>query len=307
MDLAIVIVSWNVRELLRTCLSSISVSLHASSLAGASLSAGIWVVDNNSADGTPEMVREAFPEAHLIANRENRGFAGGNNQAMEVALGENPRYLFLLNPDTAVQGQALETLVRFMEKTPRAGLAGARLVYGDGTFQHSAFRFPGLGQILLDLFPLPQRLHDTRLNGRYPRARCQAEAFPFRVDHPLGAAMLLRRETIDQVGLMDTGFYMYCEEIDWAMRIRDQGWDVYCVPAAEIVHYGGQSTGQVHAKSFLDLWRSRHRLYTKHYSTLKVRIAGVLIALGMARKARETKSADLQAACREISVLWTGR
>jgi N-acetylglucosaminyl-diphospho-decaprenol L-rhamnosyltransferase len=305
MDLAIVVVSWNVRQLLRSCLTSIYQSLYTSSLDGQALSAEVWVVDNRSADGTPEMVQGRFPQVRLIANPENRGFAGGNNQAMEQALRESARFVLLLNPDTAVRDRAMETLVRFMEQTPRAGMAGARLVYGDGSFQHSAFRFPGLAQIALDLFPLPGRLHDTRLNGRYPRAWYEADAHPFRIDHPLGAAMVVRREAVEAVGLMDTGFYMYCEEIDWAMRMWASGWEVYCVPEAEIVHYGGQSTSQIRIQSFTDLWRSRHRLYTKHYSATKVRLAGRLVRAGIALRARQTDSAELRAACREIGQLWT--
>jgi N-acetylglucosaminyl-diphospho-decaprenol L-rhamnosyltransferase len=307
MDLAIIIVSWNVRQLLRSCLTSVYQSLYASSLERRPLSAEVWVVDNNSADGTREMVRERFPQARLIANGENRGFAGGNNQALERALKERPRFALLLNPDTAVRGRALETLVRFMEGTTQAGMSGARLVFGDGSFQHSAFRFPGLAQILLDLFPLPGPLHDTRLNGRYPRGWYAPGAPPFRVDHPLGAAMLIRREAIEDVGLMDTGFYLYCEEIDWAMRMWASGWEVYCVPGAEIVHYGGQSTSQIRAQSFANLWRSRHRLYTKHYSPLRVRLAAQLVRAGMKRQARQTDSAELQAACREIGQLWATR
>jgi GT2 family glycosyltransferase len=119
--------------------------------------------------------------------------------------------------------------------------------------------------------------------------------------------MLVRRETIDHVGLMDTGFYMYCEEIDWAIRMWTAGWEVYCVPGAEIVHYGGQSTSQIQAESFINLWRSRHRLYAKHYSPLRVRLAAALVKAGMRRKARQTDSAELRAACREIARLWTGR
>ncbi len=307
MDLAIVIVSWNVRQLLRSCLTSVFQSLYLSSLDGRALSAGVWVVDNNSADGTPQMVQERFPQVHLVANRENRGFAGGNNQAMEQALAEGAQFLLLLNPDTAVRDRALETLVRFMEQAPAAGMAGARLVYGDGSFQHSAFRFPGLGQIVIDLFPVPARLHDTRLNGRYPRNWYAAQAPPFRVDHPLGAAMLARRQAVEAVGPMDTGFYMYCEEIDWAMRMWASGWEVYCVPEAEIVHYGGQSTSQIRTQSFKDLWHSRHRLYTKHYSATQVRLAGRLVRAGMWLRARRADSAELAAACREIAQLWTPR
>lgn len=306
LDLAVIIVSWNVRQLLEECLASVyrSLTACASPCGGPGLAASVWVVDNDSADGTPEMVRELYPLARLIANTENLGFAGGNNQAIEHALPEAPRYLMLLNPDTVVRGRALETLVKFLDRTPNTGMAGARLVHGDGSFQHSGFRFPGLAQILLDLYPLPARLHETRLNGRYPRPWYEAGAPPFRIDHPLGAAVMVRREAIVTVGLLDTQFFMYCEEIDWAMRMKTAGWDIYCVPAAEIIHLGAQSTSQIEATSFVNLWRSRYRLYRKHNSVPRMCLARWLVRLGMRIKALQADSETLRQAYREASDAW---
>ena len=126
---------------------------------------------------------------------------------------------------------------------PRTGLVGPRLVYPDGTFQHSAFRFPSLGQAFLDFFLLHHRLLQSPWNGRYPRA-LYAAGRPFSVDHPLGACMMVRREVVEQVGSLDADYFMYCEEIDWAMRIKRAGWQIGCVPAAEVVHYAGQSARQ---------------------------------------------------------------
>ena len=290
MDLAIIIVSWNVRQLLKGCLTSINQSLIDSAREGVNLETTVWVVDNHSADGTPEMVRDCFPDVHLVANSDNRGFAAGNNQAMELALTKQPGYILLLNPDTAVRGRALERLVHFMD-TNQAGMCGARLVYGDGSFQHSGFRFPGLAQILIDLFPVPGRLRESTLNGRYPRARYAPQAPPLPIDHPLGAAMMVRREVVETVGMMDTGFYMYCEEIDWAMRIQAAGWKIYLVPAAEIVHYGGQSTSQIKAESLINLWRSRRRLYKLHYTPIKVKLAEWIVLLGASYQAKGLSAA----------------
>jgi GT2 family glycosyltransferase len=191
-----------------------------------------------------------------------------------------PSFVLLLNPDTAIRPGAVSTLFEFLQQHARAGVAGARLYYGDGSFQHSAFAFPGLWQILLDLFPLPARLHETRLNGRYPRVLYE-RGEPFPVDHPLGAAMMVRWDTVRQVGFLDEDFYMYCEEIDWCMRIKHQGWAIYCVPGAEVVHHEGQSTQQLRIESFVNLWRSRRRLYEKHYGPLKITMAKNLAALGM--------------------------
>ncbi len=282
-DLAVIIVTWNVRDLALDALRTLHDDLTLSGL-----TATVWVVDNASTDGTAEAVRRAFPGVRVVSGETNLGFAGGNNLALR-ALGyidtsaDAPPVAFLLNPDTRINPGAVRALYDALMTLPRAGLVGARLTYGDGSFQHSAFASPGLGQIAVELLPTPGRLYESRLNGRYPR-EWYAGGASFRVDHTLGATMMVRRETIGQVGLLDAGFYMYCEEIDWQMRMRAAGWEIYCVPAAHVTHLGGQSTGQVRAASLVDLWRSRLRLYAKHYSPAKVALARLLIRLGMRRQ-----------------------
>jgi N-acetylglucosaminyl-diphospho-decaprenol L-rhamnosyltransferase len=284
--LAIVIVTWNVRQLALDCLQSVY-----DDLARAPFTGQVWLVDNASADGTAQAVREQFPQVRLMEPGENLGFGRGNNLALRAmgfttSDGALPDYVLLLNPDTIVLPGALGALVAAMESSG-AGLAGARLVYGDGSFQHSAFAFPGLAQLFIDLFPVPARLRESRLNGRYPRSLYQG-AEPFEVDHPLGATFLLRREAIQQAGLFDERFHLYCEEIDWAMRIRRAGWRVICVPQAEIVHLEGQSTRQVQPQSIYNLWAARLRLYAKHYPPLKRWLAGRLVRAGMNRLIRLT-------------------
>jgi N-acetylglucosaminyl-diphospho-decaprenol L-rhamnosyltransferase len=310
-DLAVVIVSWNVKALLADCLASVF-----EGLAGSELDAEVWVVDNASHDGSAEMVRQQFPQVRLIASRENLGFAGGNNRALQ-AIGFQPsnlpafqpslppfhpsnlsalqpsslpRYVLLLNPDTEVRAGALSTMVRFMDGTPSAGVCGARLVYGDGSFQHSAFGFPGLAQIALDFFPLHWRLTESRLNGRYPRRLYEGDT-PFEIDHPLGAAMMLRCEVILGTGLFDEGYRMYVEEIDWCVRIRRAGWEVYCVPSAVVVHHAGQSTRQVRNEMFAVLWRSRFRLFGQHYSGAFRWAARRLVRLGLWAEAHRAQAA----------------
>lgn len=254
-DLSIIVVSYNTRELTRACLRSAFEGLERSALRGE-----VWVVDNASADGSADMVRADFPQAHLIANAENRGFAAANNQAIARC---DARHVMLLNSDAEVRGDALGEMVRVLDARPQVGAVGARLVYPDGSFQHSAFRFPGFAQIFLDFFPLHGRLLDSRLNGRYPR-RLYEGAEPFPVDHPLGAALMVRGETIRQVGPLDDGFFMYCEEIDWCWRMRKAGWDVLCVPTAVVMHHGAGTTRKFREEMFVALWRSRFRLYEKH-------------------------------------------
>ncbi len=287
LDLAIITVSYNTRDLLADCLASVLAGLDRSGLAGQ-----VWVVDNASADGSADMVAERFPQVHLIAHDENLGFAAGNNLALR-RMGFphlDTRHILFLNPDTRVVGDALGLLVRFLDETPRAGVVGPRLVYGDGGFQHSAFAFPGLAQIFFDFFPLHPRLLDSRLNGRYPRRRYEA-GVPFAVDHPLGAALTVRAETLVGVGPFDEDFFMYCEEIDLCRRVKKAGWEVYCLPQAEIVHLAGQSTRQFREQMFVALWRSRFLMFQKHNGAAFRWAARRLVRLGLWAEARRARAA----------------
>lgn len=319
MDLAIVIVSYNTRELLRACLESVQASL-----AGArALDAAVWVVDNASLDGSADMVRGTFPAVHLIALSDNLGFSGGNNLALRAlgfqpagrelvrsgqlalpddpawTLPEPPRHVLLLNSDTEIQADGLARLVAFLDATPRAGACGPQLLYPDGRFQHGAFRFPGLAQTALDLFPPPGRLDaalmNSRLNGRYPR-RLIAAGEPFPVDFVLGASLTVRGAAIRQAGLLDEGYFMYCEEMDWQQRLAKTGWEVYCVPTARVVHHGGASTSQFRAAMFTVLWQSRLRYFDRYLGPLTNRLLRGLIRAGMsaeASRARRSAPPDL--------------
>jgi N-acetylglucosaminyl-diphospho-decaprenol L-rhamnosyltransferase len=288
--LSIIIVAWNTRDLVLDAVASAAEDMRRSGISG-----DIWVIDNQSSDGTADALRIAYPDGcippvHVLDAPENLGFARGNNFAMR-AIGfpdapQLPDYVLLLNPDTVVHSGALRILVDAMESTG-AGLAGARLVYGDGSFQHSAFAFPGLAQLFIDIFPVPARLHESSINGRYPRS-LYAQNQPFTIDHPLGATFMLRREVIQQTGMFDEQFQLYCEEVDWAMRIKAAGWQAISVPSAEVIHYGGQSTSQVRPQSVINLWKARLQLYRKYYNPIKLALAKVLIRLGMNRLIQQT-------------------
>ena len=293
-DLAIIIVSHNTRDMLRACLCSVKEAM--TRLSG---NAQVWVVDNASSDGSPEMVRTEFPRTCVLAQASNLGFAAGNNVALRklgfaTAGQQGPDYVLFLNPDTELLGEALDQMVEVLRTTADAGVAGASLVYPDGSFQDSAFHFPTLWQIWFDFVPWPSRLLDTSLNGRYSRSVYGAGR-PFVIDHPLGAALMARAQVIRQIGLMDEGFFMYAEEIDWCMRVKQAGWEVYCVPAAQIVHHSGGSTRQFRDEMFIALWRSRFRLFEKHYGMFFNYAARLLVQLGLeveSRRARQTEHGE---------------
>jgi GT2 family glycosyltransferase len=301
-DLATIIVSWNVRDYLADCLRSVYADLQRCRLSGE-----VWVVDNASTDGTQELLTDLFPRANFLFNEGNPGFGAANNQGMRAAGsadGLGPRYFLLLNPDTVVRPGALGQMVGCLDEMPEVGVAGARLVYGDGRFQHSAFNFPGVTQLAFDLFPLPDRLYESGLNGRYPRRRYRPGAAPFAVDHPLGAAMLVRRDVAEATGGFDESYHMYCEEIDWCWRIQEAGWSIFTVPKAEVVHYGGASTKQVPADSIVNLWRSRSFLYSRHHGRLRYALSGMVVQMGMKRKAKRANSQDVRSAYEEAAAIW---
>jgi N-acetylglucosaminyl-diphospho-decaprenol L-rhamnosyltransferase len=277
MDLGIVIVSYNTRQLTLDCLTSVYAAREA-----AGLSLSVWVVDNASSDDSVFAIEEHFPQATLIPSSENLGFARGTNLGIEriCTLDQPPRYLLLLNPDTLVNAEALSRLMGHLDHHPGVGVVGPQLRYGDGRFQHSAFHFPTLWMALFDFWAINHRLINSRLNGRYPR-RLYNRGIPFEIDHPLGAALMIRWEALQQVGALDEDFYMYCEEIDWCLRIRRAGWRIACVPRAEIIHLEGQSTRHFRDRMFVALWRSRYRLFAKHYGKLYGRLVRVIVRSGL--------------------------
>ncbi|MDP8921257.1 MAG: glycosyltransferase family 2 protein [Chloroflexota bacterium] len=275
-DLSIVVVSYNGREALARCLA-------ASRAAIDGLAAELIVVDNASVDGSPALVAGRFPEARLIANRDNVGFGRANNQAFAVARG---RYILLLNPDTEPAPDALRNLVTFADANPRAGLVGAWLEYPDGRHQHSAFRFPDWKQALFGFFDNVVPL-DSRLNGRYPPCRY---ARPFAAEHLLGACLLVRREALEQVGMFDPRYFMYFEETDLCARMRRAGWLNLYTPDARVRHVGAGTTSAHKEKMSVEFHRSQARFYRAYrglagYAILKA-IVWAGIAYRLARSLR---------------------
>ncbi len=253
----VIIVSYNTRDLLRECLASLALS---------SLPTTPIVVDNASHDGSVAMVQAEFPQAQVIESGANLGFAKANNVGIRHALLAQPAYLLLLNPDAQLTSRALEELVAFLEQHSRVGMVAPRLRYPDGSFQVAAFRFPTLLMSVFDLYP-PRgrgfgRLYHHPLNGRYLQDGGK-EAFA--IDHPLGAAMLVRAATLAEVGMFNEDFWLYAEEVELCWRIRQAGWAIWQEPQATVIHHGGASSSQFRVRSFLALQQARSQFFRLAY------------------------------------------
>lgn len=255
-DLSVVVVSWNVRDLLCECLESVQASSRADRTE-------VIVVDSASSDGTPEAVQERFPAVRLVKLDVNVGFSKGNNIGLEAAAG---RYILLLNPDTRLVGKALECMVAYMDAHPTVGLIGPKLLNPDGTVQSSRRRFPTLWTGIFESTWL-QCAAPQRVLSHFYMLDCSDDAI-CPVDWVYGAAMLVRREVVDQVGGFDEGFFMYSEELDWQKRIREAGWLIHYVPDAQIIHYGGKSSEQIVAQRHIYFQTSKIRYFRKHHGVL---------------------------------------
>lgn len=264
-DLSIIIVSWNTCDLLDACLGSVLAEAEAAALA-----IEIFVVDNASTDQSAVMVRCRYPGVTLIENEHNPGFAKANNQALALARG---RYNLLLNPDTLVLADGMAALVRFMDEHPQAGAAGARLLNANGSLQRSCSPEPTLGREVWRLFHLDR----VASRGAYAMDSWPVTT-PRLVDVVQGAALIVRATVLDQVGPLDEGYFMYSEEVDWCTRIRRSGWQIYWVPAARIIHYGGQSSRQIADAMFLQLYRGKVQYFHKHGGQVKTGVYKLVLA-----------------------------
>ena len=272
MDLSVSIVSWNTRELLDQCLGSVCATADG-------LDFEVVVVDNASGDGSVEMVRESYPQAVLVANSDNVGFASANNQALAVSTG---RHFLLLNPDTICRPGALARLVRFLDEHPRCGAVGPLVLNPDETLQYSWAAFP-------TFWSEARGRLDRRIagSGRLPTTADETRAIgPFKADWIGGCCLMARREAIDAVGPMDESLFMYSEETDWCLRLVRAGWEVWVEPAAQIVHLGGQSSALIPDEAASRVRISKRKYFAKHYG----RMAGAALGAALGLKCRLRKA-----------------
>jgi hypothetical protein len=259
MDLSVIIVNWNTKDLLCQCIDSLTQTLKK-------IDTEIFVVDNGSTDGSVAAVREKFPGVRLIENPVNTGFARANNQAISLSSRE---YLLLLNPDTRAKDEAIPQMLSFMSSHARAGLVGAQLLNADGSKQNSIANFPSLATELLNK-SLLRWLFPEKFPGKerdYPN--------PVEVESVIGACVLVRRETVEQVGLLDERFFLFLEETDWCFRVKKAGWKIYHIPQAEIFHFQGKSAEAEKGKTRIEYYRSRYHYFRKNRGSFQTSVLSI--------------------------------
>ena len=271
MDLSIVIVNYNVRHFLEQALLSVRKALRQ-------VEGEVWVVDNNSVDGSVSMVREKFPEVKLIANKDNPGFSVANNQAIRQASG---RYILLLNPDTVVEEDTFRKVVDFMDAHPDAGGLGVKMIDGKGEFLPESKRGLPTPQVAFyKMFGLSRLFPRSRVFGRYHLGYLDKEQVQ-QVEVLAGAFMLLRKSVLDEIGLLDETFFMYGEDIDLSYRITRAGYKNYYFPGTTIIHYKGESTKKTSVNYVFVFYRAMVIFAKKHYSSGYARLFGLFINLAI--------------------------
>ena len=268
MDVSIIIVNWNTRDVLRECLASVYRNV-------LDLSCEVIVVDNGSSDGSDKMVREDFNQVILINNKENKGFAAANNQGIRIAKG---RYILLLNSDTIILGDVISKTIKFADSNPKAAVVGCQILNIDRTIQHSCFMFPSITNMILSSTYLYKIFPRNKYLGRERMTWWDHSDFR-EVDVLTGCYLLVRRESIGQVGVLDEQFFIYAEETDWCWRFKRAGWKCIFAPVGQIIHLGGQSSRMRAGPMLLQLRGSLLLFFRKNKSYVEYLIACFLTAL----------------------------
>jgi len=255
MDLSIIIVTWNSQEFIRNCLDSIFLSQ-------GNISSEVILVDNGSSDQTAKIVEEFYPQVNLIQNKKNLGYAKANNQGIEEAKG---KYILLLNPDTQVLEDALSLMYEFMQENPEAGTLGPKLLNLDKSVQPSCREFPTFSTLVWEFSGLSRLFPKSKIFGRWRMGYFDFDKTR-EVDQPMGSCLMLRRETLEDMGIFDENFVMFFNDVDLCYRIKKKGWKIYFYPESKVIHSKGASTRKAKAKM---IWLSHLAFYKffKKYKT----------------------------------------
>lgn len=271
MELSIIIINWNTKDLLNKCLDSIARNSN-------DIKKEIFVVDNNSTDGSPDFIKENYPYVNLIKNTKNLGFSRANNIALRKAGG---KYILLLNSDTVVEPSAVSLMMDFLEKHPEAGMAGPKLLNSDGTIQLACrrsipnpkvafYRITGLSRI----FPKNEEFAKYNLTFRNSEELQEVEAIS-------GACMMIKKKAMDEIGLLDEDFFMYGEDLDWCHRLGKMEWKIYYIPNARVIHHHRASSKKRRLKSILNFHHAMYIFYKKHFSNKKNSLMNFFVTIGI--------------------------
>lgn len=255
-DLVVVIVNWNARDLLTACLASLPA-------ASEGLSVHTILVDNGSSDGSPQVVERMFPYVELIRSQENLGFSRANNRAL-LPYVKCSNYFLLLNPDTVLSQEAFRNMIDFMEANPSAGVVGCKIVTPQGTLDWACKRGYITPSVLFcKALGLDRLFSKSPWFGRYHLTHLDENQI-HEVDSVVGAFMMIRRNCLETIGLLDESYFIYGEDVDYCYRAKAQGWKIFYVPTAIVVHHKGQSTRKRSYKMIGHWYKSAWKLYSKH-------------------------------------------
>ena len=297
-DVSICVLNWNQRSLLKDCLDSCLAELERSRLDGQ-----VIVMDNASSDGSPEMVSQLFPTVNLIRNQENVSFSSANNQGIRLSTG---RYVLVLNNDTVLLPGCLQVMVAFMDSHARAGVTGPKLLNPDGSIQRGYHRaLPTLAELLLALFWLDRFWPGRRLADR-ARGIDESLKGPTPIEQVAGCAMMLRRQALESAGLFDESFEYWYEDVELCHRFLERGWEIYYLPEARIIHYGGASFAMLGPSRTTPLRISGQlRYFRKHKGAVQYAVLKMMAVIGLAVRLVAAGSLGLVPSVRERR-RWSG-
>ena len=269
--IAVIIVNYNVEFFLEQCLNSVQKALE-------NVSGQVFVIDNNSIDGSVEMVERKFPQFNLIANKDNKGFSKANNQGILLADAE---YILLLNPDTVVEEDTFSKVIEYMDAHPKTGGLGVRMLDGKGQFLPESKRgLPSPAVAFYKIFGLSKLFPKSKKFGQY-HAGHLSEFETNEIDILSGAFMLMRKEAIDKVGLLDEAFFMYGEDIDLSYRIQKGGYNNVYFPETRIIHYKGESTKKSSVNYVFVFYKAMIIFAKKHFSQKNAKLFSFFIHLAI--------------------------